>query len=84
MKYAEFVAQNKLKGKKSPIFKSEGKCAFTKVGDLVVIYGDSIVQKDNEEVGTVKGTDLKDQTLSEISTNVWIIGGSEPKGEMVW
>lgn len=96
MKYKQFVKKFGLKGKKSPIYKNEGKNAFAKVMgvitdeednetkvELVVIFGATVVDKNATTVGQLKIED-EEIEVSEITKNVFIIGGAAPAGEITF
>lgn len=75
MTYSEFVTEMDLKGKKVQVFKSQGKSAYTRVGDLVVIFAGT---KDSE--WNPKFKPAANTPVSQLSENVFIIGGQTPVG----
>ncbi len=75
MTYSQFVEEHGLKGKKTQVFKSQGKSAYCRVGDLVIIFAGT---KDSEWNPKFKAT--ADTQVSELSEDVWVIGGQTPVG----
>ena len=75
MTYSQFVEEHGLKGKRTQVFKSQGKSAYTRVGDLVIIFAGT---KDSEWNPKFRPTG--DTQVSQLSENVYIIGGQNPVG----
>ena len=83
--YGNFVTILQIQGRKVNILKTAGKAGFCKVyspvlGDMVVIFGSSIIPKDATTVGTI-ATVPPDTEVTKISDKTFVIGTSNVAGE---